>query len=48
MSDTLYPVTADWAARAWIDDKGYQSLYDRSITDPEGNRVGILQPSPRM
>jgi acetyl-CoA synthetase len=32
----LHPVTAEWAARAWIDDKAYRTLYERSINDPDG------------
>jgi acetyl-CoA synthetase len=32
----LHPVTPEWAARAWVDDKGYRTLYERSISDPEG------------
>ena len=36
MSHKLYPVTAEWAARAWIDEKAYRTLYYRSIHDPDG------------
>ncbi|HUN51766.1 MAG TPA: acetate--CoA ligase, partial [Candidatus Sulfotelmatobacter sp.] len=37
MSDkTLFPVTADWAKKAWCDEAGYAALYRRSIDDPEG------------
>ncbi len=32
----LHPVSPEWAARAWIDEKAYQALYERSIKDPEG------------
>ncbi|MEO1205158.1 MAG: acetate--CoA ligase [Pseudomonadota bacterium] len=36
MSDNVYPVTPEWAGRAWIDDAKYQEMYQRSIDDPEG------------
>lgn len=36
MEHKLHPVSADWAERAWIDDKAYRTLYDRSIQDPDG------------
>ncbi len=37
MSDEkIYPVPAEVAARAFIDEQKYQSMYARSITDPEG------------
>ena len=38
MSDgERFPVSAEWARRAWIDDAGYRRLYERSIRDPEGS-----------
>ena len=36
MSETIYPVAAEWAARAWADDAKYQDMYKRSIEDPDG------------
>ncbi len=36
MSDGLYPVPAEWAARAWVDNEKYLEMYERSIRDPEG------------
>jgi len=36
MSDKVYPVPAGWAERAYVNSATYQSLYDRSINDPEG------------
>ncbi|MGH1418960.1 MAG: acetate--CoA ligase [Hyphomicrobiaceae bacterium] len=36
MSDAVYPVSAEWAERAWINEAKYQELYDRSINDPQG------------
>ncbi|HEX6992527.1 MAG TPA: acetate--CoA ligase [Gammaproteobacteria bacterium] len=34
--DKLYPVSEDWAKRAWIDQAKYEALYRQSIEDPEG------------
>ena len=37
MSDVkTYPVAADVAANAWIDEAQYQAMYQRSVDDPEG------------
>ena len=36
MSETIYTVAAEWAARAWADDAKYQDMYKRSIEDPDG------------
>lgn len=36
MSETIYPVAAEWAARAWVDDAKYQDMYKRSVEDPDG------------
>jgi acetyl-CoA synthetase len=36
MSEKVYPVKADWAKNAWIDEAKYQDLYKRSVSDPEG------------
>ena len=36
MSDKAYPVTPEWASRAWLDDAKYKALYERSVKDPEG------------
>nr|VFJ49913.1 MAG: acetyl-CoA synthetase [Candidatus Kentron sp. FM]VFJ72596.1 MAG: acetyl-CoA synthetase [Candidatus Kentron sp. FM]VFK20099.1 MAG: acetyl-CoA synthetase [Candidatus Kentron sp. FM] len=37
MSDTkIYPVPAEFAARAHINDTQYQEMYQRSISDPDG------------
>ena len=32
----LYPVTEDWASRAFIDKTKYEEMYRRSIDDPDG------------
>ncbi len=32
----IYPVPDDWAKRAWINNEKYETLYQRSIEDPEG------------
>ena len=36
MQHELHRVSPDWAERAWIDDKAYRALYERSIRDPDG------------
>ena len=32
----LYPVSEEWAERAYIDAEKYQAMYRRSIDDPDG------------
>ena len=50
----LHPVNAEWAACAWIDKKAYRSLYDRSISDPNGfwgeigRRIDWVKPYTRV
>ena len=34
--DQVFPVSKEWAKRAWADDARYQDMYKRSISDPEG------------
>jgi acetyl-CoA synthetase len=37
MSDgKVYPVPAEWAKRAWVDDAKYRAMYQRSVDDPNG------------
>ena len=36
MSEKVYAVPAEWASRAWVDEQKYQSMYKRSVEDPEG------------
>ena len=36
MSDKTYPVPAEWARRAWVDEAKYQEMYKRSVQDPAG------------
>ncbi len=37
MTDSsIFPVSDEWAARAHLDEAGYQKMYDASIADPEG------------
>ncbi|MDO9384722.1 MAG: acetate--CoA ligase [Hyphomicrobiaceae bacterium] len=36
MSDKTYPVPSEWAGRAWLDNAGYQTQYERSVKDPDG------------
>jgi acetyl-CoA synthetase len=36
-SDTsLFPVSDDWAKRAWVDEPRYRAMYERSVQDPDG------------
>jgi len=50
MSDKAYPVTPEWANRAWLDDAKYTALYERSVKDPEafwaenGRRIDWIKP----
>ncbi|MFC3676148.1 acetate--CoA ligase [Ferrovibrio xuzhouensis] len=32
----LFPVSQDWAKRAWVDSAKYQAMYTRSVQDPQG------------
>ena len=36
MSGKLHPVPDEWSERAWIDAKGYRTLYEHSVADPQG------------
>ncbi|MFN8758037.1 MAG: acetate--CoA ligase [Tagaea sp.] len=36
MSDELFPVPADFAKKAWVDEAKYKAMYERSVKDPEG------------
>src|SRR3546814_325215 len=36
MVEAVYPVPADWARNALINEARYQEMYRRSIEDPEG------------
>ena len=45
MSEKIYPVPAEWAERAWVDEADYHETYARSVSDPEGfwrEQAGIL------
>jgi len=50
MEEHVYPVPADWAAKAWCDDAKYQEMYRRSVDDPaafwgeEGKRIDWIKP----
>ena len=32
----VFPVSEEWRARAWCNSETYDSMYARSIEDPEG------------
>ncbi|WP_408590153.1 acetate--CoA ligase [Novosphingobium sp.] len=36
MGEAVYPVPAEWAANALIDEARYNEMYQRSISDPDG------------
>ena len=36
MSEKIYPVSAEWAQRAFINEAKYKDMYARSIADPDG------------
>jgi acetyl-CoA synthetase len=36
MSEKVYPVPAEWEARAFVNDAKYKELYAKSVSDPEG------------
>ncbi|MBU1212299.1 MAG: acetate--CoA ligase [Alphaproteobacteria bacterium] len=49
-SDTIYPVSAEWANRAWIDKEMYEKMYKESVENPGefwgkmGQRVDWMKP----
>ena len=50
MSDAVYPVPAEWAANALVDEAGYFAMYRQSVEDPEafwaehGQRLDWIKP----
>ncbi|MEW6641271.1 MAG: acetate--CoA ligase [Pseudomonadota bacterium] len=36
MSQKVYPVPAEWAKRAYVDDAHYREMYAKSVSDPNG------------
>jgi len=36
MSEKIYPVSADWVQRAFINEAKYKEMYARSLADPDG------------
>ncbi|MDF2114608.1 acetate--CoA ligase [Roseiarcaceae bacterium H3SJ34-1] len=36
MSERTYPVSPEWAKRAYVDDAKYKDMYARSVKDPDG------------
>ena len=54
MSGKLHPVPGEWSERAWIDAKGYRTLYERSVADPQGfwselgRRIDWIKPYTRV
>ncbi|WP_296576256.1 acetate--CoA ligase [Phreatobacter sp.] len=54
MSDKLYPVSGDWAARAYVDDAKYRAMYQASVASPDafwgehGKRIAWMKPFTRV
>ncbi|WP_428031086.1 acetate--CoA ligase [Ancylobacter sp.] len=50
MTDKIYDVPAQWAERAFLDDRAYRAKYDASVNDPEafwadeGKRIEWFEP----
>ena len=50
MSEKVYPVSAQWASRAFVDDAKYKAMYADSIKDPDafwgehGKRIDWIKP----
>ena len=50
MSDKIYPVSAEWAKRAYVDDAKYKTMYAASVANPEafwaehGKRIDWMKP----
>ncbi len=50
MSKDVYPVSANWAKRAYVDNEAYLDMYRRSVDDPEafwrehGRRIDWIKP----
>ena len=46
----LFPVSDDWAKRAWLDNAKYKAMYERSVADPvgfwaeQGKRIDWIKP----
>ncbi|MCR4282823.1 MAG: acetate--CoA ligase [Bauldia sp.] len=54
MSEKVYPVPAEWAKRAFIDDARYKGMYRQSVDDPDGfwaehaRRIDWINPFSRV
>jgi acetyl-CoA synthetase len=50
MSEKVYPVTSQWASRAYVDHAKYQGMYDQSVKNPDafwgehGKRIDWIKP----
>jgi acetyl-CoA synthetase len=49
-NSTLFPVSPEYAAKAWVDEAGYKRMYEESVRDPEkfwgehGKRIAWIKP----
>jgi acetyl-CoA synthetase len=54
MSEKVYPVPAEWAKRAFVDDAGYTAMYRQSVDDPDAfwaehaKRIDWIRPFSRV
>ena len=54
MSEKIYPVPAEWAKRAYVDNDKYLSMYRQSVDDPDGfwaehaKRIDWIKPFTRV
>jgi acetyl-CoA synthetase len=53
-SEKLYPVSADWASRAYVDEAKYTAMYEASVKSPDafwgehGKRIDWMKPFTRV
>ena len=49
-NDQVFPVPAEWAKKAYVNDAGYQAMYEASVRDPvafwaeQGKRIDWMKP----
>ena len=54
MSEKVYPVSAEWAQRAFVNEAKYKEMYERSIKDPNGfwgehgKRIDWIKPNTKV
>ena len=43
-SDNTFPVSAEWASKAWINNEKYLEMYDPTRIDPSRLASGVSRP----